>query len=238
MHTNIIVRQCITRTIGIMTLVGMLTISTTAQAVQMANVIPGMGSVDVKVKSVREIRYTNMIPQTYDFSCGAAAMATLLKYAFDQNVTEFSVLKGLIKTGDEKKIKQYGFSLLDLKKYAQAQGYQSTGFKIPISQLMQLKVPAIALIDVKGFKHFVVVKKVIDGKVYIADPALGNRTVALEDFSQQWNNIVLVVVGKDYDKNSILANPAPPISAKRLHGLMPTPNASPFDFGPGRNKLF
>jgi predicted double-glycine peptidase len=162
----------------------------------------------------------------------------LLKYGFDQNVTEFTVLNGLLKHGDAKKIKQYGFSLLDLKKYAIAQGYQSTGFKITVDKLTQLQIPAIALIDVKGYKHFVVVKRVIGGKVYIADPALGNRAVLLEDFSHQWNNIVLVVVGKNYDKNSILANPKPPISAAHLQGLSPSTNATSFDFGPGRSNLF
>jgi len=48
--------------------------------------------------------------------------------------------------------------------------------------------------DVRGYKHFVVVKGAAAGRVLIADPALGHRVVYERDFVHDWNGIVLAIV--------------------------------------------
>ena len=54
----------------------------------------------------------------------------------------------------------------------------------------------IVLIDTANYKHFVVVRRVDDRYVYIADPSWGNRKILIDDFAKIWNqNIIFVVQG-------------------------------------------
>jgi hypothetical protein len=59
--------------------------------------------------------------------------------------------------------------------------------------LRELGVPAIALIQVKGYRHFVVVKGVDDNRVLLGDPARGVRAVSINDFNAAWNGIAFIV---------------------------------------------
>ncbi|RXZ44926.1 hypothetical protein [Crenobacter cavernae] len=42
----------------------------------------------MRVTSLREARFANVIEQKTDFSCGAAALGTLLNFAFGKKLTE------------------------------------------------------------------------------------------------------------------------------------------------------
>ena len=159
--------------------------------------LPGRsGYLNVRVKSFAELRFKNMIRQAYDVSCGAAALATIMKFYYGaENVTEQEVIKGMLEIGDKEKIRKYGFSLLELKRYAESRGYLSTGFRMKdVNALSKLKVPAIGLIDVRGYKHFVVIRGVSRGQVYVADPAFGNRAKPLSSFDKEWNGVLLLLV--------------------------------------------
>src|SRR5215469_6210158 len=48
------------------------------------------------VRSLLEMRHENVIIQSWDLSCGAAALATLLKYEWGMPVTEKQVANGLM----------------------------------------------------------------------------------------------------------------------------------------------
>lgn len=147
------------------------------------------------VKSLAELRYQGVVRQTHDLSCGAAALATILKYFYNDAVSEQDIITKMVELGDKEKIEQEGFSLLELKRFSQSKGYVSQGFRITdVKKLENLKVPAIALVNVRGYAHFVVVKGVRYGEVLVADPAFGNRTRPLEEFSKEWNGVLLVVV--------------------------------------------
>ena len=62
-----------------------------AAAIRLGNVVPGT-LVIKDIQSIRERRYENLIEQQTDFSCGAAAVGTLLKYAYGRReVTENQV---------------------------------------------------------------------------------------------------------------------------------------------------
>lgn len=148
-----------------------------------------------RVVSLKEARFKNVVSQSFDFSCGAAALATLLKYQFGKEVTEKDVMKGMLTHGDQMLIKKRGFSFLDMKAYAQSLGYQANGYKLKIEQLRQVKIPTIVLINVRGYTHFVVLKGVIGERVYTADPAWGNRVTDLEEFLGTWNNVIFAAAG-------------------------------------------
>ena len=48
------------------------------------------------VRSMLELRHENLIVQKWDISCGAAALATLLKYQHGEDVTERQVALALM----------------------------------------------------------------------------------------------------------------------------------------------
>ena len=59
------------------------------QAAQMAVVaLPGGNVVYKPVQSIRERRFANLVQQKTDFSCGAAALGTILKQAYWLDVDE------------------------------------------------------------------------------------------------------------------------------------------------------
>src|SRR4029077_10081261 len=66
-------------------------------------------------KSLLDSRFKNVVRQHYDFSCGSAAVATLLTYNYGHPVEEMNVLNAMYEAGDKAKIRREGFSLLDMK---------------------------------------------------------------------------------------------------------------------------
>lgn len=148
-----------------------------------------------KVVSLRELKFVNIVPQSLDYTCGAAAMATILTYHFGRDASEKTAIQGILKVADAKVVKKKGFSLLDLKRYAETIGYRAGGYRLKAEQLVAIKIPTIVLIDVRGYSHFVVLKGVRGGEVFLADPAWGNRIMSLEDFSNAWNGILFAIEG-------------------------------------------
>jgi hypothetical protein len=123
--------------------------------------------------------------QQYDFSCGSAALATLLTFQYDRPTDETSVFKTMYAVGDQAQIRAKGFSLLDMKRYLQSLGYTADGVRVSLDTLRSVGVPAIALIADRGYRHFVVIKGVDGNRVLIGDPALGRRILSRHDFEKQ-----------------------------------------------------
>ena len=63
----------------------------------------------VPVTSLREARFRTTIRQQYDFSCGSAAVATLLTYQYNFPTTEQTVFANMYVNGDQAKIRAEGF---------------------------------------------------------------------------------------------------------------------------------
>ncbi|WP_223878027.1 C39 family peptidase [Luteimonas sp. MC1825] len=156
--------------------------------------VPNGGSYAIRVTSLKEARYRTTIRQQYDFSCGSAAVATLLTYQYGQPVGEADVFKAMYARGDQARIRREGFSLLDMREYLQARGYEADGFELPLDKLLEEGLPAIILINDRGYRHFVVVKGMRDGRVLLGDPARGTRLLKRGDLERLWDNRVLFVV--------------------------------------------
>lgn len=149
----------------------------------------------VNVEPLAAQKFNNVVRQAYDYSCGSAALTTLLDYYLGRNFQERQVMEGLLRFGETERIVQRrGFSLLDMKRLVTALGHPSGGFKAEASDLVDLDHPAIAPIEYAGFKHFVVIRSVYEGRVYVADPALGNISFTLHRFLEVWDNNVLFIV--------------------------------------------
>ncbi|CAG7855878.1 hypothetical protein MCAMS1_00172 [biofilm metagenome] len=153
----------------------------------------GGGLQNIKLTSLKELRFKSTIRQEHDFSCGSAALATLLTYHYDDPVTEKDVFDVMFEKGDKKKIQHEGFSLLDMKHYLVARGYHADGFITNLDKVRKVGLPVIVLINNGGYLHFVVIKGVDEDKVLIGDPATGARTISRIDFETMWNKLVFVV---------------------------------------------
>lgn len=203
-----------------------------AEEIQFGNILPGGAMIQKKVISMKERRYLNMVPQKTDFSCGAAALATIIKYAYGRDVSEEAVIDGLLQLSDHNLVRQKGFSLLDIKHYVEKLGMRGRGYQIKLEQLHLARIPMIALLDMRGYKHFVVISKTVDNKVYIADPALGNRIVDINQFSKEWNGLVFAVIGQGFERNSVLFSPPEPLTARnKINPFHPLTDAELLDFG-------
>ena len=199
----------------------LLSLVATGTAQAGSSTISVAGSVvNAPVTSMREARFGSILLQQYDFSCGSAALASLLTFHYDRAVQEAEVFQKMYEVGDKAAIHAKGFSLLDMKKYLQSLQLDSAGFKVSLEQMSGAGVPAIALIDLKGYKHFVVVKGIDRDSVLVGDPALGLKVYAREEFEGMWNGIAFVITDEvevartNFDRESEWqVRPKAPVSA-------------------------
>jgi hypothetical protein len=152
------------------------------------------GRFALKTTSVKEAKFQATARQQYDFSCGSAAVATLLTHHYGFPVTEQSVFEEMYAAGDQAKIQREGFSLLDIKSYLEAHQFMADGFELPLSKLLESSLPALVLIVEKGYHHFVVIKGLRGGRVLIGDPSNGTRAMPVETFEAVWVNKLLFVI--------------------------------------------
>ena len=147
------------------------------------------------VQSVLEIRHDRVIIQKWDLSCGAAALATVMYYQFDEPVTEKEIAHALMRRTEyiehpELIQLREGFSFLDLKRYLQTYRgrslYKGEGLgQLELSDLIE-RAPVMVPVNALGYNHFVVFRGVMANRVLVADPAWGNRTMTIDKFQRMW----------------------------------------------------
>ncbi len=219
-----------------------LLVAARAQAgdVQVHGILPNGAVMPVRVESMREARFRNIVRQHTDYSCGAAALATVLKYAYRLDVDEATVIEGMMGLADPAIVQSRGFSLLDIKRYVESLGMRGRGYRVEEDRLRALRVPGLVLMDVRGFRHFVVLKQVAGDRVEVADPILGNRSVPMAEFLDSWpSRAIFIVIGSDFDRHTALMDPVERPSAKRLFARQgPVTDAELLDFGFSHADLF
>lgn len=162
--------------------------------------LPGgdFGLVNVPVKSIKERRFTLTVHQKLDFSCGSAALSTLLTHHYGDQVSEANIFKSMWDNGDHAMIRREGFSLLDLKRFLETRGYSADGYKTSLDKLAAEGIPAIVLIRDAGYRHFVVIKGLKDGYVAFGDPSRGARVMPQKEFEKMLiNRLVFVINGRN-----------------------------------------
>jgi predicted double-glycine peptidase len=167
----------------------------------------GSGSINVHVKSLKERKYNLIARQQLDFSCGSAAVSTLLTYQYHDPVKEETIFKAMWENGDQAKIRREGFSLLDIKQFLEARNYSADGYVSSLDKLASVGIPAIVLIRDNGYNHFVVIKGLKDGMVAFGDPALGERVMPQTQFEKMLYNRIIFVINGHQDK-VVFNNPA------------------------------
>lgn len=158
-------------------------------------------STGFRIEPLVEQNFRNIVRQAYDYSCGSAALTTVLNFYLGRTLSERQVMEGLLHYGESDRIvSRRAFSMLDMKRLVTALGYPSGGFRATIDDLKDLDHPAIVPIQHAGFKHFVVLRAIRDGRVYLADPAVGNLSFTLAQFEEKWRDNVLFIVFPGSDK--------------------------------------
>jgi predicted double-glycine peptidase len=156
----------------------------------------------VERHTLKELRNRSVVKQQLDYSCGAAALGTLMIYYFGEKTSEKEILNLLnirLKKLTKKEIsrkKRVGFSLLDLKYVAKRKGYEAAGFPLTLEQLKKLAAPVIVYILPQGYHHFAVLRGIAGGRVFLADPDRGNLSMSVDRFSKEYGGIAFVL-GKE-----------------------------------------
>lgn len=147
------------------------------------------------VTPLSEFTKKHILQQQFDYSCGSAALGTLLNYYLGEDFTEDQVIQGLMQYGNIEKIKQRrAFSLLDMKKFVNVLGYKGAGYKANMEDLKGLKVPSIVPIKLFNYRHFAVLRGFYGGHVFLADPWRGNTSYPESTFAKMWyQNVVFLV---------------------------------------------
>ncbi len=193
--------------------------------------VPGL-QVRSGLSGMRALRYRDMIAQQRDYSCGAAALATLLDYGYGYTLDETQTIEAMMRhVDDPAEVLRSGFSMLDMKRYVDSLGLHAVGFQVNLAAMRRLRIPVIVLLEVGGYSHFVVVKKVDHDLVFISDPALGNRSLYLDAFARSWQGgLVLAVVGRPFLADSPLLRDNFAHARRVRDTLLHRPPAV-FDFG-------
>lgn len=187
---------------------------------------------------MRELRDAGVVKQRYDYSCGAAALATLLTYGLSDPVDEQTLLTDLlqmISAEDQATVQRKGLSLLDLQHLAESHGHPAQGFRISVAQLEKLRRPVIVFVQARGYPHFTVLKGVRGDRAFLADPSLGNVRMPLYRFVEMWadpegRGIVFAVepkAGAAWPDTSPLAAHERPVNLEALAARRLFETASP-----------
>jgi predicted double-glycine peptidase len=151
-------------------------------------------TVRVGLVSWRDLPFQTVKHQAYDYSCGSAAVATLMTYVYGMPTSEHAVFREMFARGNKEKIRQDGFSMLDMSNYMNSRGLRAKGYRISLRAIEQHQLPFIALVNNNGYNHFVVVKALSKGVVLVGDPNTGNTAYTIDAFSKMWNGLALVVL--------------------------------------------
>jgi uncharacterized protein len=159
----------------------------------------------------------NIVMQQYDYSCGAAALATVVRYFWGDDVTEEQFILATMQTLTPEEVQDRvanGLTMTDLRQAAVKAGYLASMGRRNLTQLSQVRVPVIVRIEKEGYEHFVVFRGIRDDRVFLADPIRGNIRLPANEFLQQWTDGTILVVAKK--------NTRPPTNSP-LKTLPPSP---------------
>jgi predicted double-glycine peptidase len=151
------------------------------------------------VASWRKLKQQNVVMQKQDYSCGAAALATVVRYYWGDEVNEEYFLRLILMTLSPAELQdriKNGLTMTDLRLAAVKGGYQSTIGKLTFEKLTNSKVPLVVGITFRGYDHFVVFRGWDGYYVYLADPIRGNIRLPAWEFVEQWQKNAVLVVAK------------------------------------------
>ena len=128
---------------------------------------------------------TGVVMQTRNYTCGPAALATLLQN-LGINTTE-DELADLAETTED------GTTMQGLIKAAKAKGVNLIGVKLNITELRGNMI-AYTVSDGEG--HYTLIREVTSNTVKLADPTQGNMEIPLEEFQKIYTGYTLTTTNQ------------------------------------------
>lgn len=153
-----------------------------------------------KVFPFSNLKLKGTVLQRYEESCGAAALATIMKL-YGKTISEQEIVDKASKTDM--------LSFAEMANISKDVGFKASGYKISTDTFEQLTVPVIARVDNReNYAHFVVVVNHNGNFVSIFDPSFGYYIQSKKEFFQWWNEkdygyILIVMPEKNIVKPNI-----------------------------------
>ncbi|WP_158680005.1 C39 family peptidase [Deinococcus sp. NW-56] len=143
----------------------------------------------------RTLRYQAVVGQTTDFTCGPAALATLLTHYYGRPVSEETFTERSVADMQARgKEVVEGLTLLSLRNALTTESVSSAGYKLTLEQLrgvMEAGLPVVAnVVYPRG--HYYLVLAVDEQNVLLADPSWGVRSQPIANFLNAWNGVILI----------------------------------------------
>ena len=130
----------------------------------------------------KEIGGKDIEKQNLDDSCGLAAVATILRSFYGEDIYERDVLDEVLKVSDGG-----AASFSDLEKVVKKFGFKAGGFRMSFADLKGIKIPGIVYLRYRGQDHFSVIRGINEqGLVWLGDPLWGNRKFSKWQFKSMW----------------------------------------------------
>ncbi|MGK7902466.1 MAG: C39 family peptidase [Hormoscilla sp.] len=149
----------------------------------------------------RTLRYEGVVGQTTYYTCGAAAVATLLTHYYDRPTTEAEIL-ALSETAmaeSSKILEETGITALALIQALDDRGIQARGMRLTLTSLAEYfgngGLPVVLHVT-KPQMHYVLAVGMVGDWIILADPSWGRRIQPLDALvnEQGFSGVTLVPV--------------------------------------------
>lgn len=138
------------------------------------------------VRSYYEIRGEGLIRQSYEESCGAASIATLINNLDFKNISEKDTLEQMRENNKDLNTDMVSFK--QLQDAAAKLGYESKGYQISRELLNKLNIPVLVKIENDPrYPHFVVVINHPGDFITVLDPSFGKYISSKNEFYSVWD---------------------------------------------------
>ena len=138
---------------------------------------------DVKIIRQRDIR-----------DCGACSLASIIQH--------YGGYVSIERIRLDARVSNDGTDALSLIEAARKYGFDAFGKKVKSLDDSDIKLPAIAHINLKsGVQHYVVIYKIAKNKVVLMDPAKGKVVMDKNEFNRSWSKVIIIM----YPKTKIIS---------------------------------
>jgi ATP-binding cassette subfamily B protein len=128
-----------------------------------------------------------LVKQYDQKDCGSAALLSVLKY-YNGN-SSLPHLRELCNTN------LHGTTMLDIVNAAKVLGFKAFGASGEYKDLLNEEMPCLAHVIINDtLNHFVVIYKIKNNKIFIADPGKGKYWLSKDEFLKIWKNKSVVLL--------------------------------------------
>lgn len=151
-----------------------------------------------------------VVMQLEFLECGAACLTMVLAY-YGRYIT-------LEQAREDCGVSRDGQNALNIIKAARNYGMEAKGFRMEPEMFKSFDM--FPCIIHWGFNHFVVLTGMKNGKAYINDPGMGDRTVSMEEFDEQFTGVVLAMTPSEEFVQAGKPKSVYSFAKKRMEGAM------------------